>query len=269
MGTQLQTILSRRTLLGGAFWLGGLGPAWARKKKKAAQIPPGRAARIISGQSFTLSDGRTVRLGAIAAPRMAYQDIRGEPLAKASRAALRRLITDHLLSFTDPAPDKFGRLKAQVFAQDLATSPPVWIQSEMIKHGFARVHTWRDDKTHAAALLALEIEARAKRRGLWAEDYYAVRDAQSIGASIGSFQIVQGRIVDAAIVRKRVYLNFGADWRNDFTISIAPKDAKRFERAGINLAGLSGARVRARGLIRSQNGAILYIDHPEALEILE
>jgi endonuclease YncB( thermonuclease family) len=268
MGTQLQTLLSRRTLLGCAFWLGGFGPAWARKKKKKPIIPAGRVARVISGQSFSLSDGRTVRLGAIAAPRMAYKDIRAEPLAKTSRAALRDLITDQVLSFTDPAPDKFGRLKAQVFAQDLATSPRVWVQSEMIKRGFARVHTWRDDHAQAATLLALEIEARAKRHGLWAEDYYAVRNAQTIGASIGSFQIVQGRVIDAAIVRKRVYLNFGADWRTDFTISIAPKDAKHFERAGINLAGLSGANVRARGLIRSQNGAILYVDHPEALEIL-
>jgi endonuclease YncB( thermonuclease family) len=267
MGTQSKTPMSRRALLGGVMALASGAPAWAKKKKKI--IPSGHAARVISGQSFTLQDGRTVRLGSIDAPRMAYQDIHAEPLAKAARNALTRLVQGRILHFKNAAPDRYDRLKAQIYAQAGQGENPVWIQGAMIQQGYVRVHTWRDDKTHAAALLRLEESARTARRGLWAEAYYAVRNPQTIAASVGSFQIVQGRIVDAAIVRKRVYLNFGSDWREDFTISIAPKDAKRFERAGISLAGLSGVRVRARGLIRRQNGPILYLDHPEALEILE
>ncbi|PHS28980.1 MAG: nuclease (SNase) [Robiginitomaculum sp.] len=267
MGMQSKISMSRRGLLGGAVWLASGAPAWAKKKKKA--IPSGRVARVISGQSITLQDGRTVRLGSIDAPRMAYQDIHAEPLAKAARNALTRLVQDRALHFENAAPDRYDRLKAQVFAQTGQSSQPVWVQGAMTRQGYARVHTWRDDHARAAELLRLEESARDARRGVWAEAYYAVRNPQTIAASVGSFQIVQGRIVDAAIVRKRVYLNFGSDWRTDFTISIAPKDAKRFERAGIRLAGLSGVRVRARGLIRSQNGPILYLDHPEALEILE
>ncbi|MDQ7018433.1 MAG: thermonuclease family protein [Robiginitomaculum sp.] len=263
---QSKTPMSRRALLGGVMALASGAPAWAKKQKKV--IPPGRVARVISGQSFALQDGRTVRLGSIDAPRMAYQDIHAEPLARTARNALAHLIQDRVLSFEEAAPDRYDRLKAQVYAQADPDEDPVWIQGAMIRHGHARVHTWRDNHAQAAELLRLEQNARAARRGIWAEAYYAVRNPQTIGASVGSFQIVQGRIVDAAIVQKRVYLNFGSDWREDFTISIAPKDARRFERAGINLAGLSGVRVRARGLIRTQNGPILYLDHPEALEIL-
>jgi len=259
--------LTRRTLLGGAFWLGGFRPAWAKKQKKV--IPPGRVARVISGQRFALQDGRTVRLGSIDAPRMAYQDIHAEPLARTARNALAHLIQDRVLSFEEAAPDRYDRLKAQVYAQADPNEDPVWIQGAMIRHGHARVHTWRDNHAQAAELLRLEQNARAARRGIWAEAYYAVRNPQTIGASVGSFQIVQGRIVDAAIVRKRVYLNFGTDWREDFTISIAPKDVRTFERVGIHLAGLSGVLVRARGLIRILNGPTLYLDHPAALEILE
>jgi len=258
--------ISRRALLGAVFWLGATAPTWAKKKKTA--ISPGRVARVISGQSFTLQDGRTVRLGSIDAPRMAYQDIHAEPLAKAARNALAFLIQDRPLHFEEAAPDRYDRLKAQVYAQADSGEKPVWIQGAMIQQGYARVHTWPDNKAHATTLLRMEDQARAARLGIWAEAYYAVRNPQTVGASVGSFQIVQGRIVDAAVVRKRVYLNFGADWREDFTISIAPKDIRAFERAGIHLPGLSGVSVRARGLIRTLNGPILYLDHPEALEIL-
>ncbi len=256
----------RRAILGGVLWLAGFGPALAKSKKQV--IAPGRASRVTSGQGFILEDERRVRLAGILAPRMAYEDIRAEPLAMQAREALKRLVSNRSLHFSDPAPDKFSRLRAQVFANNGNAGNPVWVQAEMIRLGFARVRSWRDDNTHTNALLALEESARQARRGLWAEQYYAVRNPQSVGVSIGSFQIVQGRIVDVAEVRGRVYLNFGADWRQDFTISIAPKDKKRFERDGIILAGLSGAKVRARGLIRQQNGPILYLDHSQALEIL-
>jgi endonuclease YncB( thermonuclease family) len=261
------TAFSRRALFGGAFWLSGLETAWA-KKKKPSPIPSGRAKRVMSGQGFTLTDGRTVRLSGVKAPRIAYGDIHGEPLAREAKAVLSRLVMGRALSFEMQAPDKFSRLRAQVFAHDQATKTQIWIQGEMLRTGFARVQTWRDDHDRSTAMLALEAEARAAKKGLWAEPYYAVRTPHTLGAAMGSFQIIEGRIIDTALVRGRVYLNFGADWRKDFTISIAPKDTRSFKRAGIVLAGLAGVRVRARGLVRSQNGPILYLDHPAALEIL-
>ncbi len=264
----INSYLHRRTVLGGIILFSGFRPALAKTKAKKTVIPSGRAAQVTSGHGFDLEDGRTVRLASIQAPRMAYENIRAEPLAVHARDALAELVINQDLHFSDPVPDKFSRVRAQAFAKADEDMPPLWIQGEMIRQGFARVHTWRDDHAHAADLLSLEAKARQARRNLWSNDYYAVRDPQSIGASIGSFQIVEGHIVDAAEVRGRVYLNFGANWRDDFTISIAPKDKKRFEKAGIALAGLSGARVRARGLVRQQNGPILYLDHPEALEIL-
>ncbi len=199
---------------------------------------------------------------------MAYEDVRGEPLATLARKALYAIVQNRILHFEDPVPDRYSRIKAQCFVEQAETKEPLWVQGEMIRLGWARVHTWQDDHARANQLLILEEAARANKSGLWAEPYYAVRKPETIGAAIGSFQIVQGRIIDAALVRKRVYLNFGADWRKDFTISIAPKDVRRFTRVGIVLAGLSGARVRARGLVRSQNGPILYLNHPEALEVL-
>ena len=223
---------------------------------------------MTNGQSLTLYDGRTVRLGTIQAPRMATKGMPPEPLAIEARNALRRLTQDHALTFSDPVPDKFSRLRAQVFADTGTTDPPLWVQGEMITQGLARVHTRRDDQARAHQLLALEETARKTRRGIWAQPYYALRTPNNAGAAIGSFQIVQGRIFDVAEVRERIYLNFGEDWRHDFTINIAPKDKRQFTRVGIDLIGLAGAEVRVRGLVRFLNGPIIYLDHAAAFEVL-
>ena len=260
--------LHRRLVLGGlAAWAA---PARLQARPKAPDAPaPGQVAYVYSGDSFTLKDGRRVRLGSIEAPRPARSGVRAQPLADVARAALERRILGKTVQFTNPVPDRFSRIRAQAFVTGGGADKPVWVQGNLIARGLARVRTWRDDHALAAQLLALEALARAHKRGLWALAFYAVRTPQNVAAAIGSFQIVQGRVVDAVRVRGRVYLNFGADWRKDFTISIGPRDTRRFARAGIVLEGLSGALVRARGMIRAQNGPILYLDHPQALEVLQ
>jgi hypothetical protein len=50
-----------------------------------------------------------------------------------------------------------------------------------------------------------------------------------------------------AVVREcggRLYLNFTADWRSDFTISVERKDVSAFAAGGIDLKNLAGKRLR-------------------------
>ena len=46
----------------------------------------------------------------------------------------------------------------------------------------------------------------------------------------GHFAFVSGLVLDAARVKNKVYLNFGADWREDFTIVIVAHDLAAFRR---------------------------------------
>jgi hypothetical protein len=66
----------------------------------------------------------------------------------------------------------------------------------------------------------------------------------------------------------RIYLNFGDDWRSDFTISIDRKEIPAFAAAGIDLKVLAGKKVRVRGWIEWRNGAMIAATHPEQLELL-
>lgn len=283
---QVNQFPRRRSVLMGALCLLGCGRSQPRSQTPDAgsgaqtgktmidpginpgDTGPGRASLAISGHDFKLEDGRTIRLGSIEAPRMPHQGVPGEPYAARAQAALAGLVMGHTLRFGDTAIDKFSRLRAQVFVDMANGGEPVWVQSAMLAQGMARVRTWADNAAHSAQLLAVEASARALKTGLWAEAYYAVRAPENVDAAIGSFQIVEGRIIDAAEIRKEIYLNFGANWRNDFTVNIKTKLKKTFAKAGINLNALSGVRVRARGFVHAQNGPVIYMDHPAALEIL-
>jgi hypothetical protein len=64
-------------------------------------------------------------------------------------------------------------------------------------------------------------------------------------------------------------LNFGANWRTDFTISLAPKVARLFRREGIEPVAMQGKRIRVRGWLKSFNGPMISATHPEQIEVLE
>jgi micrococcal nuclease len=117
-------------------------------------------------------------------------------------------------------------------------------------------------------MLVIEKRARANRLGIWAKTRFRVRNPHEPRRDIDTFQIVEGRVVSAAIIKGRAYLNFGPNWRTDFTFSISPRDRRRFERAGIDLAMLASRRVRGRGWVTLRNGPLIELTHPEQLEIL-
>ena len=88
--------------------------------------------------------------------------------------------------------------------------------------------------------------------------------------AIGSgFQLVEGRVLDVARIGDRVYLNFGPDWRTDFTAEVS-------RLAGINEGGtnmpvtaLNGRMVRLRGIVRRYAGPFMTIAHFDQVEILD
>ena len=76
-------------------------------------------------------------------------------------------------------------------------------------------------------------------------------------------------MIKAAETRDRIFLNFGADWRTDFTATLASKDRRTFLAAGIDPMTLDGRRVRVRGWLYDRNGPAIDLTHPEQLEILD
>ena len=68
-------------------------------------------------------------------------------------------------------------------------------------------------------------------------------------------------------MRDRLYLNFGPDYRTDFTIAIARRDLKLFGR-DFDGKALEGKTLRVRGWLKSVNGPMIEATHPEQIEMV-
>lgn len=161
------------------------------------------------------------------------------------------------------APDRYGRIPAQIFAGGK------WVQRELLRLGLARVQLEPRDGPCAAALLAAEEEGRNARAGHWRDGTFAVVSEDGLQRRAGTFQIVEGKVESATIIRGRAFINFGSDYRSDFTVTVAPSDMREFRRAKFDIRALTGKRVRVRGFIDFYNGPEMDVALPEAIEVLE
>jgi endonuclease YncB( thermonuclease family) len=248
--------------------LAGLPPAaWTETGTPADETA--RAAEIVDGDTLVLEDGRQLRLVGIQAPKLPLGRPNFEtwPLAEEAKAALAALVLGRplRLSYGGRRMDRHGRVLAHVHADAGAER---WVQGALLEQGLARVYSFADNRALVAEMLALERAARAARRGIWSNPFYAVRDAAAAGGHLGTFQLVEGRVVEAAVVRGRAYLNFGADWRADFTATLAPEVRRRFEAEGIDPRDYQGIRLRVRGWLKSYNGPMIEVTHPEQIEVI-
>lgn len=239
----------------------------------------GRVAAVISGDTLRLDDGRTVRLAGIQAPQSLGPRSSGNPrggsgalqddpirrsLAHTARNALSALAEGKSFTFyfAGHRRDRYGHFLAQAVGRDGA-----WLQGRMLALGLARVYHISDNQALVGMLYARERTARMARRGIWARTFYAPRSPDAAQADIGSFQIVEGRVRAVAVVRGTTYLNFGANWRTDFTVKIPKKEQKKYRAVHGDPLVLRGRTVRVRGWVVSENGPMIVLTHPEALEV--
>lgn len=232
-----------------------------------ATIKDQAVTEIVDGDTLVLASGKEVRLVGIQAPKLPLgrAGFKSWPLAEESSTALQRLTAGHTVSlhFGGRREDRYRRYLAHLTLRD-----GTWIQGALLATGMARVYSFKDNRKLIREMLAVERTARRDRRGIWALPYYRIRNPAETWNDIDSFQLVEGRVVDAARVRNVVYLNFGPDWRTDFTFRIGRRALRLFERAGIDPLTFSGRAVRGRGWIKPQNGPLIEITHPEQLELL-
>ncbi|MDP6567229.1 MAG: thermonuclease family protein [Alphaproteobacteria bacterium] len=228
----------------------------------------GTVVKVVDGDTLFLDDGVEVRLVGIQAPKLPLgrRDFQAWPLAEEAKRALEELSLGRRveLSYGGRRGDRYGRALAHLHRSD-----GLWLQQELLRQGMARVYSFRDNRAVVAELLAAERQARAAARGIWGNPWYRVRTVAETPRHIGSFQLVEGRVLAVAVVRGRLYLNFGEDWRSDFTVSAAPRDRRLFDKAGFDYRGLARRLIRVRGWLKSYNGPLIEVTHPEQIEVFE
>ena len=235
----------------------------------AARLPafePGETAavrEVVDGMDLVLEDGRVARLAGIEAPHAATaENRRAWPFADKAKAALAALVAGKTveLRYAGNHRDRHGRLVAHLFVGKK------WVQGELLRRGLVRVAGTADNRIGLAEMLARENRARLAQRGLWRDPFYGVRTADEAGRYSGSFQIVEGRIVDAAAVDGQLFLNFGADWKSAFSLHFTHETMQLFRGESIDAGALKGERVRVRGWIHGAERPVIDITFPEQIE---
>jgi endonuclease YncB( thermonuclease family) len=235
--------------------------------------PTRTVVRVIDGETFVVDGGAEVRLAGAMSPRAGDTAASDAvlPLEETARRALEALILGNpvALAFEGRRTDRYGRLLAQVFTRGGAG--PVWVQGHMLRQGLARAHGVPESAACLDQMLSQERLAREENRGLWSEAVYRVRSAWRTGELLGlrsTYQIVEGRVAGASERGGRVYLNFGQDWRQDFTAGLDAAAAKLVVQSGIDVRGLAGRQVRIRGWIERRGGPYVEVRHPYQIELL-
>jgi len=248
-------------------------PVGATVLEQLDRGPDAIVTEVVDGDTVILDreiDGaRQVRLVGLQAPKLPLgrKGFKMWPLAPQSKTALEALTLNKrvTLAFGGSRKDRHGRLLAHLFADD-----GTWVQGQMLLIGMARVYSFPDNRALVFEMLGQEHAAQKAKRGIWAHPFYALRNAtpEALDRLTGTFQVIEGKVLDAARVKSRVYLNFGEDWRADFTATLNSKARKVFKKSGIDPLSFEGKTLRVRGWLRKQNGPAITISHPEQIEVI-
>lgn len=222
---------------------------------------------VLDGETVQLDDGTTLRLAGIVAPRSRDAHAAAgswaperDAIAALSRHVLGKRVE---LAYTTTARDRYGRRIAHAFTSN--GGQRLWIQGELVASGHARASAMPGDTACVSELLAHERLARTGRLGLWRVGTYRVRAAHrtfELMRARSTFQIVAGTVDAVSRTRSGTYVNFGSDWRTDFTVRVPASVIAAHGAWAAGLDGLKGRRVEVRGWIDRRNGPLIEIATP-------
>jgi endonuclease YncB( thermonuclease family) len=221
---------------------------------------------VIDPQTVQLEDGTIVRLAGVDFPDFDAEN--PGPFSLMAIDILRDMLVGKTVLMYQTVDKEKGRINRM--GQDIAhlqrQDNKAWVQGTLLALGLARARTTQNNPEMAQQMYDAEHTAMAEKIGLWEKDYKILTPEEAEGHE-GSFQIVEGRIESVALKQNRIYLNFGGDWKTDFTISIAPGDKRLFTRQKHDPLQWSGKYIRVRGWLEDYNGPYIEINHPQAIEM--
>lgn len=195
---------------------------------------------ILDANRVELSNGQIVMLGGVVAHEGAQDYLTNRFKGKSIQPFPE-----------DSLKNRYGEVVAH-----LKTIEGIWIQKELVRNGLAHAFTMPSFREGQVALLAAE------------KDNGTLDANAPIDKMIKGFQVVEGIVVDAVESGKYVYLNFGDDYKTDFTISTKKKFHKSFLAEGFNILELKGKKVRMRGWMDHYNGPFIKLSYPEQIQIM-
>jgi hypothetical protein len=251
--------------------------SWGLERPTSCKIPHKRTAlvtKIYKDGLLQLESGEIVRLIGVMPVKFINNPTstiakRLNKLAKRTIEVLRHTVKGKMitLAYSGKMHDRYDHLLAHVYGPDNR-----WLQGILLRAGLVRSFSYRNNRACIQEMLALEIMARRQKHGLWRYHTFQPLQASRLKKLLQKryrFTLVEGKVRKVATVKSWTFLNFGENWRNDFTIAIKRKYKKNIERNGLDLNKLEGRNIRVRGWIENWNGPLIKVTHSQQIEVLE
>ena len=247
--------------------------------------PTHHVTEILNARSIRLDDGSVLHLSGIETPQriISVQSMTGSDRPhQAIILYLEKLVLGRAVELRSArhgrsrshshARDRHNRIRAHVFV--LRGGERLWLQGELVRSGLALAGSERGDRNNACVkkLQAFEREARDNARGNWGNRIFRVLDAanpKEIARYDQTFQLVEGRVRRLSEFNNKLYLNFGHDWKTDFTVVIGRYILRRMKSQVEELKRLKGKTVRVRGWVELRKGPLISLTAAHDLEILQ
>jgi len=163
---------------------------------------------------------------------------------------------------TAPSFDRYRYLVAHV-----ESDQGVSIRRALLQQSLAVVRSSFGSASpdECATWLALEDEARRSELGLWRDPKQQPQQASGMVERVGRISLVEGRAVRTSSNDRYVYLNFGQDWRTDFTIRQRQKPLKK---SNLGPDGFDGKNLRIRGFVPESHRPLINISNLKQIEVI-
>lgn len=209
---------------------------------------------VIDGDTVVISGGEKVRLVGIDAPE------KGEPFARHSKQKLDKLAGRTVSLNLCQEKDIYGR------ALGVLSIKGENVNRTLLEEGLAVPMLIPPcGKSVASDVLAAAAQALMARKGIYSQASFEPVHHEDAGEHIGEPAVIRGRILSLHKGRNVWHLNFGKDWKTDFTAVLFREARFRFQALGLNPEDLVGLEVLVLGKVKEYNGPEIIIRGPEQI----
>ena len=155
--------------------------------------------------------------------------------------------------------DRYGRETGRITGPDGHS-----LAEKMVREGLAVFLPEQGlPQKDVRSLLAAESSARLSGLGMWGKGLRVYPADGSI--PVGQFALIEGVVLETGRAGDEAFLNFGWDYRRDFTVVLP----RRLWKSLGDHAAFAGHRVRVRGYVMWRSGPQVEISRKEAVELLD
>ena len=216
--------------------------------------------KVIDGDTIEIDGGERVRYIGVDSPEL------GEPLYEEARDFQKKVVLGSYVRIEackEEPRDGYGRILAFVHKGN------VDVGEQLLRYGYARtLFIGRCGRDVAMRYRKTERGAFLVGLGVWSLQVTRRVDHGDAGRYIGCLMSVTGEVVKVHAGPKAYHLNFGKDYRTDFTAVLFRKDLSRLVEEGLHpVTGYEGRFVKVTGILKDYNGPQVIVESADQLTL--